>query len=479
MVMQVYGSEQVYGDIDLYENVGITKIGHHIAEKSGEGHLHFFAHNEFTDGLTMVGPQVINAYSFTERLVYQSDNTGSFTGTLLEYTIPSAIHVITKKFYLQTDATAATQPFRVQIWEGTDDTGTLITDQTYLANELPSSSEVALDIDGYQEYDAGVTYFLRYTSDANFSLKMDVINTSPWLAADSSLLREDDIFSTKQWVSGESWDEGDYYIYENKIYVCNVTGIQTGTFESNSDLWDDLSTDEVFRPTNSGLIYSMDFEQLGSVTQFDKGTKGLTTTIYNGAVVAADSGYMGSGIEFDNAYSQYAMTDGNLGISGNDPFTVQFRVKLDYPHSNTMINIGAGGNNGFSMFIGAWAFAEYGSLVSRNVTWRTGVQADTEWHQHTVTYDGTTLEWFLDGVSISTYTYTLNLIDSPFGIGYYPTAPSYHMHGKMSNVKVWDRVLTKEEWSAADVKDMGDSVVISDSFKVIGTDDVVNVPFDP
>lgn len=53
-----------------------------------------------------------------------------------------------------------------------------------------------------------------------------------------------------------SWIEGYYtelywIVQDNKIYVCNTPGIQTGTFEDNLDKWDILtsydSTDADFR----------------------------------------------------------------------------------------------------------------------------------------------------------------------------------------------------------------------------------------
>jgi hypothetical protein len=303
-----YGEEKIYGDIDFFENVGITKIGHHVAEKSGEGHMHFFAHNEFTDGLTVVGPQVINSYSYTEKLIYQSDESGDFTGTNLEYTFPSAGHILANKFYYKTGTTAATQPVRIRVWEGTDDTGTLILDQTYPASEFPASTEISLTTDGYSEYDANTTYFLRYSSDANFSLKMDATNTMPWLAADTSLLREEDLFCTKQWVSGDTWTAGDYYIdnIAKKIYVCNTTGVQTGTFAENSAYWDLLSSTANDFWDRSGTTVSLtnsgdDVSLSGDLTL--QQTTPYAPTIYMGPTTRANNGNIGE-LSFMNGSTQ-------------------------------------------------------------------------------------------------------------------------------------------------------------------------------
>ena len=193
--MTVYEDMDVQGEVNLFEDIGLVKVGHHLAIRSEGGHLHFLAHNEFESGLSSSPAQIVYSYDYTERLIAQPDNTGTWAGTSIGFAFPSIGHVLSENAYYQTGTTAATEPVRIQIWEGSDDTGTLKFDQTYPASEFPASTEVKVFCKGYIEYDPDITYFLRYSSDANFSLKTDTTGAVPWFAADVSHLRHDDLAS--------------------------------------------------------------------------------------------------------------------------------------------------------------------------------------------------------------------------------------------------------------------------------------------
>ena len=222
------------------KNVGIAGLGHHLATESSDGHYHFHAHSEFDGETCIKDTQIVNAYNYTERQIIQPDNSGNWTGTTFNTIIPSVIHNIQYGAYLQTYSTAASEMVRVSLWVGTDDTGILVFDQKYPSIEFPADTEIRIVPDGYLEFDAGVTYYMRLSSVAEFSLKTDSTLAFPWLAADSSLVTEDNLLQTKPWKDGDSWNEDDYFIDSRNIYICNTTGVQTGTFEENSDKWDSL-----------------------------------------------------------------------------------------------------------------------------------------------------------------------------------------------------------------------------------------------
>ena len=232
------GSLKIHGALKLYEDLELAKVGHHLAFRSEGGNLHFIPHNEFNGEISTTVAELIHAYAYFNRMIQQSDNTGSWTGTTFEYTTQPSAHMLVSKVYLQTDSTAATEPVKVCIWEGTDDTGVLVFDQTYPASVFIASTEIEEEQMGLVEYDAGVDYFIRYLSGANFSLKLNDPNTVPWLAYDVSLLRKENLLQTKEWVDGDTWAVGDYFIDSRKINVCNTAGVQSGTFASNAALWD-------------------------------------------------------------------------------------------------------------------------------------------------------------------------------------------------------------------------------------------------
>ena len=229
------------------------------------------------------------------------------------------------------------------------------------------------------------------------------------------------------------------------------------------------------QPSEAGLIYAMDFEQYGSVTQYDKSSSPLTTTLYNGATASASNGFMGSGLNCDNGFDQYATTDNNLGITGAAPWTIQFRSILTRTSADdTWIEIGIGttGKINFGRHYGN----DYTAKIN-NVDWRPGATVDSNWHEQTITYNGTDVKWYVDGVLIGTNTVTLNITDSVVNIGKQVSAgASYNLDGNIANVKIWDRTLTEDEFRVASSMHMGDSVIKSDDFKIVDTSN--NVIFD-
>ncbi len=268
------------------KNVGLGGIGHHLVTETMDNHSHFHAHSNFYEGLSVKDTQVVNVYSYTERLVFQPDDSGNWAGTTYEFVSPSEDHVLIGKGYLQTHTTAATQPVRIRTWVGTDDTGTLIFDQTYPASNFPADSEITIDYAGYLEFEAGNYYFTRYSSSAAFSLKTNASVTFPWVAADYSLAREENLLQTKGYVSGEDFDKGDLLIDDRQIYVCLTSGTQSGTLADNADKWNNLEymavsgTDTQDLVTVSGHLQS----EIDSVDSFYNRT--LKTGIISGGALS-------------------------------------------------------------------------------------------------------------------------------------------------------------------------------------------------
>ena len=140
--MTVHSNVRVNGEIGLYENLSLAKVGYHIGIKIEDGPTYFSPHTEFVDGLSCCDTKILHHYNYVEREIFQSDNTGSYTGQSLTYGFVGTGDWITQSAYLQTDDIAATEPVRWEIFNGTDDTGTLIFDQTYPASGFPASTEI-------------------------------------------------------------------------------------------------------------------------------------------------------------------------------------------------------------------------------------------------------------------------------------------------------------------------------------------------
>lgn len=339
------------------ENVGIQAVGHFLATETAEGnHIHLHAHSEFVDGLSSSDTKILNAYNFTIHRLIQPDNTGSFTGTDLEFIVPSTKDVIIHKAYFQTGTIAATKEVKIEIWKGTDDTGALVLKQAYPSSLFAESIEAEIIFDGFLEFDIGVDYFFRITSESNFSLKMDTTNTVPWLAADESDVRLDDLLQTIPWVSGETFTIGDWTIQTNRIYVCNTDGIQNGTFASNIALWDELSSNvnsDIYGGTDDGdnlFIHSTSHTSKGIINIDGIIIDGATGAIAGGTSVSGDlTLYSTTSIPKGNIYfglaqesyfdenNQLLYIDGSINVTGN--LTVEGDYRSD---SNQNISIGTG-----------------------------------------------------------------------------------------------------------------------------------------
>ncbi len=221
--------------------LGLGAAGHHLLSEDSDNFFLFHAHSQFDGELSIGDATIIEAYLYEERRILQPDNTGSWAGTALEFVFPNVRHTMLKTAYLQTYLTAASETIRIEIWEGLVDTGPLIFDQEYPASSFPASSEIMIMAEGYLEFKENTNYLLRFTSDANFSFKTDITGTLPWLATDSIIVREDDMLQVLPWVSGDAFTANESWTIQNKrIYVCNTTGVQTGTFQDNILLWDIL-----------------------------------------------------------------------------------------------------------------------------------------------------------------------------------------------------------------------------------------------
>lgn len=221
--------------------LGLGAAGSHLITTDDADRVHFHSRSELTNGVSTSFAKMLNAFAFVPRVVFRSDESSTFIGTVIEnITIDNQIHLITGKFFFKTGEKAASQPVLIEAWDGVDDTGLQIFDQEYPASDFPANTEIALTLEGFLEFNIGDDTFTRISSAADFSLLGAPTDDAWWLAVDSSFVKDDDLLQTTEWVSGDTFTQGDWSTQKRKVYVCNVTGIQTGTFDSNLDKWDVL-----------------------------------------------------------------------------------------------------------------------------------------------------------------------------------------------------------------------------------------------
>ena len=224
--------------------VGVGGVGRHLVTQDSDSNrdLLFFAHNSFDGELSTSDAKIINAYDFEIRSIVVGDDSGEWSGTAYTYNYPSPDHRMLAKAYYKTGAIAATSPVRLQVWEGADDTGPVVFDQTYPEIIFIANSEIIITANGFVEFEKDLNYYVMLSSENNFSLRTTLDEVFPWTAGDISLVREDDMLQAIPYVDGDTFTEGQWAIKNLRIYKCNVTGVQTGTFEDNSDKWDILGS---------------------------------------------------------------------------------------------------------------------------------------------------------------------------------------------------------------------------------------------
>jgi hypothetical protein len=243
--------------VRLGQNVEIAAAGHHLMTEYNEKETqHLFAHNEF-DGTETGESAILRLYDEQIREVTQADESGEFTGQLFTYTYTPTEHQMVTKFYFKVGTTPATEPVTIEVFNGTDDTGPLLWYRTIAASNFPASTEVEINIEGWIEYEAGQPVFVKVTTTVDASLKTNAAVTQPWRAIDYYRTYHEAILSIRGYVDGATYTYGDWTIDNDtkKIYSCNVTGVQTGTFASNIAKWDDLTSGKVAsRSQTTGLL---------------------------------------------------------------------------------------------------------------------------------------------------------------------------------------------------------------------------------
>ena len=263
------------GTLFLGENIGMTAAGHNFMTEDRSGdHKHLYAHTNFQDA----GTESLQAAHLETRLIrqiIQSDESGEFIGTTFGEVVQPQIDSMMPKVYMKIASVAATASVRVQIFEGTDNTGELVWDFNYPASTWgPANTEINIDLPGFLEFEAGQNYYAEYTSSANFSLKTNAAVTAQWLAFDLFPTYNNEALITREWASGLTHTVGDWFIDHDtrKIFVCSVTGVQTGTFADNSDRWNDLKDYADFKSIlaqnvqNTGLTGGMVLSKASDTT---------------------------------------------------------------------------------------------------------------------------------------------------------------------------------------------------------------------
>ena len=169
---------------------------------------------------------------------------------------------------------------------------------------------------------------------------------------------------------------------------------------------------------------------------------------FNNATSWTSQGRFGGGFSF-NGSGSYIESNKIININGTSARTIAFWIKpADISGMHAIIGFG---NNSFgsqfNAYInnGKWWFWGYGS----GYDWDTNVAVDNNiWSYCTITFNGTNLTWYVNGVVIaSNSTIQRNTKSEILEIGraYDTNSYKYYFNGTLDEIRVWNKSLNSNE----------------------------------
>ena len=253
---------RVSGDsLHIGRDLSISAAGHHmvVSSKSGSGKFLLIPAPFSDSGTNEPEMPILNVKE--TRIITQSDDTNEVIGTSFGYiVIPSESQIISRLYY-QTGSIPASADIVLRAYFGTDNTGVMYLQKVIPVSEWITNTEIQIDIPGFLNYIDGVSIYGELTSTESFSIKTNLAQDQPWRAADRWVMTHERISYAPAW-SEKTWNKDEWCINNGKIYVCNQTGSQTGSFVANNIKWDLLS-DLIAKVLNyKGAISVADFNAL-------------------------------------------------------------------------------------------------------------------------------------------------------------------------------------------------------------------------
>ena len=306
----------------LGEAVAIAAVGHSLASEEPNGTFGLLAHSTFDKNtmLSIDDLDLYHAYLADDALSFQDDFSHEWTGKTHSFTMASPADILVKSLTYKTGSTAAGANVRIRYYIGTDNTGKKIFDQSFAPSIFAANIDAICLYSGILEFDSGTDYFVEYNSTADFSLMMNAAGTIPWMTGNASYVRLEKVLQTAMYVDGGTYGLDQWIIHDRKIYICNVAGVQTGTWASNAAKWDILSSsvaNNYWEKIGNDLRYRYNgvdrFFSSPDITRMLGGSGG------GSVVVQTDSASM------IKAFSVLKMTNDTLTYnngSGNDKLTI-------------------------------------------------------------------------------------------------------------------------------------------------------------
>jgi gliding motility-associated-like protein len=162
------------------------------------------------------------------------------------------------------------------------------------------------------------------------------------------------------------------------------------------------------------------------------------------------SGFGNSALNFDGV-NDYVISASPIGITGNQPRTVEYWATLNNAY-NHHVNWGSTtDNDAFGMYMTGGFLHFYCFGVTGTFDHNTGFAADNAYHHVAVTYDGTTVRTYVDGLPTPFPTAARNLTtaNGPVYIGVREDLSAVTFtNSTIEDVRIWNRALCQGEIQA-------------------------------
>ncbi|NOQ38301.1 hypothetical protein GQ472_05415, partial [archaeon] len=206
---------------------------------------------------------------------------------------------------------------------------------------------------------------------------------------------------------------------------------------------------------NDSLVLMFNFDNVSALGEndthvFDVSGYGNDGTVYNGTVMNLTGGKYGGAFEFDGM-NDYVETSNNIGFSGTDTRTFSAWFNGG-PHTGlwaTIVLMGPDDNDNknFELVISN-SHLHFSSWNTYNFEGSI-IIGDNVWHHLVITYDGSDLKGYIDGVldpNIDQSSVTLDTQDSHIFIGGSATGHSSKwLIGTIDEVRIYNRSLSASE----------------------------------
>lgn len=254
-------------------------------------------------------------------------------------------------------------------------------------------------------------------------------------------------------------------------------------------LVDDINATSLYQPVHgdeTGLVLDIPFEQYGTdTTQYDKSSYGYEGVSSGGVVINATNGEYGSGGLFDGI-------DGKIDIpysSELNPynFSIEVWVKVDGGEGTFRSIICSrddspkGGYTLYASDTDTWQFMYSDNTIWKEINSSSAVVLG-EWTHIAASFDGTTFKLYVNGILEASLAgnYTKNpQFLTRIGAGATEGTGDFWFNGAIDHVKMYDRALSLDEIRTHYLRHGGDSVIKSDNFKIINTNNNVRFNITP